>query len=121
MFSSSIFCHLNVGGEKQILELTTGQLTLMDATTNAVKKSIPLDGCVVNLFMKTSFLLRTAAKSYVFDSTAEEAQSWVETLTIQIVRANEAVANVRALPSLSPSSAFYHSYHSHSRTVIGCV
>ncbi len=54
-------------GKPRELELSAGQLAVIDPADSALLKVLPLEGCNVNLFARESFLLRTWTKSYVFD------------------------------------------------------
>lgn len=82
--------------QKQLrLELRPGELAVLRVNNKdqeALHRLIPLEGCSIALFAASSFVLTTPTKAWTFDSTADEAARWVESLALAIVRANEAVA-----------------------------
>ncbi len=51
--------------------------------------------CSVSRVGATSLIVRTFATSYVFQCAENDAQEWYESISIYIIKANEAVQNVR--------------------------
>lgn len=80
-----------------------------------MQSHLPPQGCSVSEFGKQSFILRTFAKSFVFTSTLEEVEEWVQHLAVYILKASEAMTSVRPpfFRSSSPSLFLASSHRTH--------